>query len=682
MHFAQPVFLIVALALGVALVALFVHLSFSRRRALALLGAKHLLANLTASVSIVRRRIKEAMVVTGVVLVGVALARPQWGFRWEEAHRRGVDVLFAVDTSKSMLTPDVKPNRLERAKLAVRDLVQKFPDDRVGLVAFAGSAFLETPLTLDHSIFEQSLDGLDTNVIPLGGTNVASAIDVAEKALANDEHKKVLVLLTDGEDLSGDAINAAEAAAKKGLVVYTVGVGTPHGELIPIASKGGQTRFVKDDAGNFVTSKLDESLLRRIATVTSGSYRALGDNGQGLESLYRDELATLPRSDLAARSEKVPIERYQWPLGIGLLFLGIEPMIRERRRTRVRATAKSQTPARRRPLVARLAAPSAAALATMLLIVPSAFASPQSAERAYKEGQFAKAESDYAGAAKKAPTDPRLEFNLGAAAYRTGDLDAATKSFESALHTDDLKLQQRAYYNLGDATYRGGEKTLKDGKTDDTIRTWKQSVSDYEAALRLDRKDADAQYNLDFVKKRLADLQKKQDEKKQEDKKEQDKKDQQNKDQKSKSGGKDSKDKKPGDQGQDKSSQGDSKGQPKDSKSGQGDQDKNAQGKPQQGQGPQDQAQKGQGTPQQPQGQNPGQPQPNAQQPNGQPQPNGQAPNNAKPGDREEAEGPSRAGELSKGEARALLDSLRGELQIKPTVPATPTPQDQPQKDW
>jgi Ca-activated chloride channel family protein len=666
MHFAHPTFLIVALALGVALIALFVHLGIARRRALALLGAKHLLANLTASVSSVRRRIKEAMTVTGVVLVGVALARPQLGLRWEEAHRRGVDVLFAVDTSKSMLTPDVKPNRLERAKLAVRDLVQKFPDDRVGLVAFAGSAFLETPLTLDHSIFEQSLDGLDTNVIPLGGTNVASAIDVAEKALADDEHKKVVVLLTDGEDLSGDAINAAEAAAKQGLVVYTVGVGTPHGELIPIASKDGQTRFVKDDAGQLVTSKLDESLLRRIATSTSGSYRALGDNGQGLESLYRDELATLPRSDLAARSQKVPIERYQWPLGLGLLLLGLEPLIRERRRTGVRVVAKAPNPERRHHRVARLAAPSAAALATVLLLAPSAFASPQSAERAYKSGQFAKAQSDYAGAAKNA-RDPRLDFNLGAAAYRNGDLDAATKSFEAALHTDDLKLQERAYYNLGDATYRGGEKTLKDGKTDDTIRTWKQSVSDYEAALRLDAKDTDAQYNLDFVKKRLADLEKKQDEKKQDEKKEQDKKDQQNKE-KSKSDGEASKDKKSGDRAHDKSSSGspknDSKGEPKDSKSGQGDQGKGAQGKPKQDQASHGQEQKDQGTPPQ------------------QPQPNAQAQNNAKPGDREEAEGPSRAGELSKGEARALLDSLRGELQMKLTVPATPTSQDRPQKDW
>jgi Ca-activated chloride channel family protein len=147
----------------------------------------------------VRRRIKEAMVVAGVGLVAVALARPQLGYRLEQVHRRGVDVLFAVDTSRSMLTPDIKPNRLERAKLAVRDLVQKFPDDRIGLVAFAGSAFLETPLTLDHAIFERSLDDLDTSVIPLGGTDVASAIVAAQKALADDEHKKVLVLLTDGE---------------------------------------------------------------------------------------------------------------------------------------------------------------------------------------------------------------------------------------------------------------------------------------------------------------------------------------------------------------------------------------------------------------------------------------------------------------------------------------------------
>ncbi|MEO8796511.1 MAG: VWA domain-containing protein, partial [Polyangiaceae bacterium] len=479
----------------------------------------------------VKRRVKEVMVVTGVVLVVVALARPQYGSRWEQAHRRGVDVLFAVDTSKSMLTADVKPNRLERAKLAVRDLVEKFPEDRVGLVAFAGSAFLETPLTLDHAIFEQSLDGLDTTVIPLGGTDVTSAIEVSKRALADDDHKKIMILLTDGEDLSGDAVAAARAAAKDGLTIYTVGVGTPRGELVPLTTKNGQTTYVQDEGGKPVTSKLDEALLRSVATATGGGYRALGDDGRGLDSLYREDLASLPRSDLAARTQQVPIERYQWPLGLGLLLLGLEPLINERRRARRARVAAPSTASSRgssRPLVAAVAS----ALAALLLLAPIASASPQSAEHAYHDGKFAKAQGDYANAAKSSPSDPRLQFNLGTAAYRNGALDDATKAFEAALHTDDTQLQQHAYYDLGDVLYRKGQATLKDAKTDETIRTWKQAISSYESGLRLDAKDADATFNRDFVKRKLAELEKKkQDEqakndeqKKQQDKKQQDQK--------------------------------------------------------------------------------------------------------------------------------------------------------------
>jgi Ca-activated chloride channel family protein len=684
MHFAQPTFLLVAVALAAVLTLLFAHQAVARRRALLRLGSRHLLRELTGSVSTVKRRVKEVMLVLGVVLVAVALARPQLGFHWEEAHRRGVDILFAVDTSKSMLTPDVKPNRLERAKLAVHDLVTKFPDDRVGLVAFAGSAFLETPLTLDHAIFDQSLATLDTKVIPLGGTNVASAIDVAEKALSDDTHKKLLVLLTDGEDLEGNALVAAEAAAKKGLVVYTVGVGTPGGELIPLHTKSGATAFVKDASGQLVTSKLDEDHLRRIAAATGGTYRALGDNGQGLDLLYEKDLSALPRSDLAARSQKVPIERFQWPLGAGMLLLALEPLVGERRR--MKRAAVREEPPHRHPRFARGHVTSAAAAALALLLLPaSAYASPQSAERAYHGGQFTTAEQQYANAAKAKPDDRRLAFNLGDAAYRSGDLGPATKGFEDALHTGDLKLQEQAYYNLGDALYRTGQKTLKDGKTDDTIRTWKQAVAGYEAALRLDSADADAKWNRDFVNRRLAELQKKQDDQDKQDK--QNKKDDQKKDgqKQSKSGQADKQSSKGGDQDKDKGASGKngaSKGE--DGKSPGTPQQGNA-GKPgsQSGSGQPQQGQQPQG--QQPQGQQPQGQQPQGQQPGALAQPTPASPGGAQGTEPKDSDTASAPGELSKAEARGLLDSLRGELELRAKAPMSLTrkaSEEPPRKDW
>ncbi len=672
MQFGHPIFLVIAVVLGATLVALIVHLGVARRRALEQLATPHLAALLTASVSRVRRRAKETMIVAGMMFFAVALARPRLGYRWEEAHRRGVDVLFAVDASKSMLTPDVKPDRLERAKLAVRDLVQHFPDDRVGLVAFAGTAFLETPLTLDHGIFEQSLEGLDTNVIPLGGTNVASALDVASKALGGEQHKKILVLLTDGEALSGDAVSAAERAAKAGMVVYTVGVGTPHGELIPLRTADGQTAFVKDANGEFVTSKLDESLLRHIATVTGGSYRPLGDNGQGLASLYREELARLPLSDLSSRSQRVPIERYQWPLGLALLLLGLEPLIGERRRSRAPRSERTIAPSPAK--VTRAVAASAAA--AMILYVPLAHASPQSAERAYRHGQFAAAEADYAGASKAAPDDPKLTFDVGDAAYRAGDLATATKSFESALRTPDLKLQQQAYYNLGDALYRGGERTLASGKIDDTIGAWKRSISNYGSALRLNPKDGDAQYNLDFVKRRLAELEKKRDEQKEDRQKESQKSS--SKDEKSKSG-------KSGQSQNDKSEGGESS-ESKDGSNGNTSQDDHRNGKD--GKAKQETASKPADSNQNKgangQAANARQPAPSAG-PQGTPQPGAIQAKGSPADDASETQMPLRPGDLSKAEARALLDSLRGDLRVAPLAPPSTNKRTldvQPEKDW
>ncbi|MGA7118988.1 MAG: VWA domain-containing protein [Polyangiaceae bacterium] len=644
MRFAQPSILIVAAVACLALIALMVLGGRARKRALGRLGAAHLLAGLTASLSSGRRHAKQAMIVAGVTLLVVSFARPQLGYRWEEVHRRGVDLLFAVDTSRSMLTRDMKPNRLERAKLAVRDLVERFPDDRVGLVAFAGTAFLQTPLTLDHAIFEQSLDALDTSVIPLGGTNVSSAIEVANKALSDEQHKKVLVLLTDGEDLEGDALAAAEKAGKAGLVIYSVGVGTPRGELVPVASSDGRTQFVRDEQGGLVTSRLDETLLRRIAQATGGVYRPLGESGMGLESLYKEDLSALPQSDLSARSQKVPIERYQWPLGAALLLLGIEPLVGERRRRFAAQSRGARIENRKRG--SRLAV-AGAGFAAFLLVSGTASASPQSAERAYHAGQFDRAEAEYSKAQKAAPDDTRLSFDLGDAAYRKGDFDAAAKAFETTLRSDDLKLQSEAYYNLGNARYRIGEHALAGNDIDATRREWKQAVSRYEGALALDSKDQEARDNLELVKRRLAELDRQQDKKERnQDKSAQNpKKDKGQQNDKKQENGK-------GQQNDKKQENG--KGQQNDKK--QENEKRQLDGEPQ-GQGPQS-------TPP--------------------PQSGRGDPKSAAPPDSKTsaAEAPSAPGELSKQEARALLDSLRGDLAVTPRAPHTPVVDAAPRKDW
>ena len=241
----------------------------------------HLRQQLTRSISLGRRRVQRGLFLAALICLFVALAGPLVGFRWEQVSRRGNEIIFAIDTSRSMLTPDVKPNRLTRAKLAIDDFAKKLDGDAVGIVAFAGTAFLACPMTLDYGAFHESLDAIDTNTIPRGGTNISSAIQAAQAALRRRPGSdKILILVTDGEDLEGNALEAAQTAAKAdGLKIYTVGVGTAAGDLIPISPEQGGG-FVKDETGAFVKSRLDEQGLKAIAGRPADSTCPLGTQGR------------------------------------------------------------------------------------------------------------------------------------------------------------------------------------------------------------------------------------------------------------------------------------------------------------------------------------------------------------------------------------------------------------------
>ncbi len=513
--FVHPAFLIVGLACAAMIIALGVRLDRQRRHALAPFGTRR--RGAASSLSRPLRFFKRGLLVMAVLLGGAAMARPQRGFRWEETHRQGIDLLFAIDTSKSMLAPDLKPNRLTRAKLAVRDLVDKFEGNRVGLVAFAGDAFLQCPLTLDRAMFDQTLDAVDTNLIARGGTDVGRAIEVSAAALQNEPaNRKLLVLLTDGEDLEKHALEAAQAAGKAGVRIFTVGVGTHGGELIPVAGAPGT--FMHDESGAFVRAPLDESGLRAIAAATGGDYRSLGADGRGLEALYGDVLAKLPRESLGSRMHQVPLERYQWPLALAILCFAGEPLVRERRRS----AATSVEPPMRGPKFAvfRHRAASAVALGIAALAARSAHASPRSAERAYHDGKYAEATNDYEHEVAGKPSDPKLQFNLGAAAYKSGDYTKAGAALDHALHAAPVELQQNAYYDLGNTEYRAGQQTVEK-EPSQTIEAWKKAIGSYEAAIKLDAKDADAIYNRDLVKRKLAELEKQQQQKKNDEKKHQ-----------------------------------------------------------------------------------------------------------------------------------------------------------------
>ena len=450
LHFAEPRWLWAGAVACLGLAALYVHAGRRRRRAVALLAG----ARAMTSLSTARRRGKAALLLLGTASLFVALARPLAGFRWEETRSRGIDLMFAVDTSKSMLATDLRPDRLTRAKLAVRDLVRALPGERFGLTAFAGDAFVQAPMTTDASVFEESLDALDTTIIPRGGTDLGAAIRTATVAMSSEpDRRKVLILLSDGEDLAGAAGTAATEARAKGLTIYTVGVGTATGELIP----------ARDEAGQPVRSRLDESTLAAVARATGGAYVALGPSGQGLQALYRTELAKLPRSTTAERRRKVYIERFQVPLAVALGCLLAELVVGERRRARWRP------------------ATAAAALAVF----------------------------GWAAGAQAAGAPDVASYNAGTGAYRQRDYAAAQQQFQAATRAGDLGVQANAYYDLGNARYRAGQATEKQNPAA-TVDAWKGALAAYDGALALNQADADARFNRDLVARKLAALQQQQ----------------------------------------------------------------------------------------------------------------------------------------------------------------------------
>ena len=329
--FFAPVWLAIGAIAVIAVVLLEIGAERRRRQALRLFAASHLVATLTSSASLWKRRLKQVLLAAAVALLFVALARPHWLYKWSEETRSGLDVFIAVDCSKSMLTPDVQPNRLERAKLAVEDFADRLPDDRLGLIAFAGDAFLECPLTLDDEAFQNAVRDLDTDTIPRPGTDIASAIEEALSAVKSQPaNLKFMILVTDGEDLEGRVLDAAKEAAKSGLKIYTVGVGTPNGGQIPQQDDSGQSSYLHDSEGQVVVSHLDENTLRQIAQITGGAYQPLGKRGEGLEEIYDRYIATLPKQKLEERREKIRFERFEWPLGAAILFLVVEFLVRHR----------------------------------------------------------------------------------------------------------------------------------------------------------------------------------------------------------------------------------------------------------------------------------------------------------------------------------------------------------------
>jgi Ca-activated chloride channel family protein len=485
------------LAISVPLLILFFWWSLWKRQQLtAQFVQSRLLAHLTIGVSRPVLKLRMALLTAAVTLLLIALARPLWGEVSEEVRQRGLDIIVAIDTSRSMLAEDIAPNRLTRARLAALDLMRLTKHDRLGLVAFAGSAFLQCPLTLDEEAFRQSVNALDVGIIPQGGTALAEAIETSLGAFKeHDENIKALVIFTDGEDHEEGALEAAEKAAKAGMRIFTVGVATAGGELLRVRDEKGRWDYIKDDKGDVVKSRLNEPLLTRIATAAEGFYIGLS-GANTIDILYRQGLAPLPKSETATKMIRHHKEQFMWPLGLAILALLIEMLLPERRRV----TRASVIPA---SSAGNEALRKAVGALAFILVTLSADASPGRALRRFEEGKFTEAQKEFEALAAKHPEDARLHYNAGAAAYEAGDYEKAAKHFQSAINPENLPLQESAYYNLGNTHFRRGE-----GQPEPQQRSeaWKEAVKNYESALKLNPNDQDARYNLQVVQKKIEEL--------------------------------------------------------------------------------------------------------------------------------------------------------------------------------
>lgn len=327
MQFKDPFFLNLLWLLPPLI--LFLIWALRKRKELTLLFCSQRLAPGLVGGNVYYKHIYKAIFsVLAVLFMIAALAQPRWGYEWEELHQQGVDIIIALDVSNSMLAEDIKPNRLARARHKIADLLKMLDGDRIGLVAFAGTAFVQCPLTLDYSAARLFLDAMDTNLLSAQGTALADAIRTSAQAFRSKEKKsKAIILITDGEDHEGNPLEAAKQASRQGVKIYTIGIGKETGAPIPDLSGG----FKKDSKGEVVLTKLDESTLQKIALETGGIYVRSVTGDLDLNKIYLENInRKIEEKALKTQRRKLWQERFQWPVFLAILCLLAGFWMRER----------------------------------------------------------------------------------------------------------------------------------------------------------------------------------------------------------------------------------------------------------------------------------------------------------------------------------------------------------------
>ena len=553
MSFVHPSWLLLLLILPMILLGAILTTRASNK-AWQQLVATRLRKQLVKEGSTTRRWIALVMGLLGCALLIIVLARPYGGETSTTEQIRSRNILIAIDTSRSMLVEDVAPNRISHAKAMALELVQTFPNDRIGVIAFSGAAVSMAPLTIDHTAVHETISQLDTNVIPSGGSDLAAAVELAiETFKKSDKKSNALIIISDGEDHSEKIQFAGSEIRDAGTAVCTIGVGSAEGGMIPdLRNLDGKFRDIKGDT---VYSKLNSGALEQLANAGAGSYVAASS---GADHTIRRALASLERTQESGRIIDIPNETYQWFLCPAIVLLILSVLIRSNL-----FTAKLPT------------LTTASALLTLMLTASPHLQAASTMERAADAYQM----HDYHGAIElfsealaeaQAESDTRhqhiIEFSQGSAAYRLSRWDVASRYFSRALLSDDDKLQEKAHYNLGNTLVQWGWTTLdlppssgtgniflesmrqlyadpaeqqtqvpagqaaQAGQADQAaqapkltaadvakIKTnWQDAISHYQASLMVNADNTEAQDNLREVEKMLEQLKQAQEQAKQE----------------------------------------------------------------------------------------------------------------------------------------------------------------------
>ena len=469
-RFESPQYLYLLLVL-VALAAIHYYIIYRKKQQVKRFGDPELTRQLFLGVSRWRPEVKFWITMLALASFIVALARPQFGTRLDTRERMGIEAIIALDVSNSMLAEDVKPNRLEKAKMMVSNMVDGMRDDKIGLIVFAGQAFVQLPITSDYVSAKMFLETISPSMMSVQGTDVAEAINLSMRSFTQQEDvSRAIFVITDGEDNEARGVEAAKQAAAKGVRVYVLGIGNPGGAPIPIPGTG---QYIIDDEGNTVVSRLSEEMCREIATAGGGSYIYV-DNSSSAQKKLSEQVDRLAKAKMESQIYSEYDEQFQGFVLIGILLLLLDVFLLERES---KSTWLSNLFRRGRPAAA------------LFLLIFSMTAMAQTdrdyirrGNRLMRDSVYDKAQVEYQKAIEKDNTNPISHFNLGNALLYQNKAEDAMKEYETAarLEKDKMRLAQ-IYHNMG--------VVLQSAKQFD------KAVACYRNSLRNDPTNNETRYN-------------------------------------------------------------------------------------------------------------------------------------------------------------------------------------------